>query len=115
MTINERLKEFIENENLSIKEFAKKIDMSYESLQPYTINRKNNRKPGIITLQRLFKAGCDLNWLITGEKMDENSELEKKINAIVKIFKKYDIQSIEDLEKQLKSLRQIKFIIEDKI
>lgn len=112
MELSNRLKEFIESKNLTIKEFAEKINMSYESLQPYTNNRRN---PGLSTLKKLYNEGCDLNWLITGEKVDLNSKLEKRINELQKILKNYGIKSPKELELQLRILNQIKSIIETKM
>ena len=113
MDITDRLNQFIKDKNLTIKEFAELIEMDYESFQPYTVTRntKGKRRPGIKTLEKLFKVGCDLNWLIVGKKIDVNSELEERIKIINKILKKYDIQSLEDLEEKLKSIKYIENIL----
>lgn len=117
MTIGERIKEFIKGKNLSVGEFAKKIDMSYPNLFAYV---NGSREPGAVVLKRLFEAGADLNWILMGKRLDSKLELEKRIQELEKqiqetknLLTKYGIKTLVQLELKLSSLKQIQKISED--
>lgn len=118
MSIGERIREFIEGKSISIGDFAKEIEMSYPNLFAYV---NGTREPGAVVLKRLFEAGADLNWILMGKRLDTKLELEKRIMDLEKqieeiksLMKKYDIKSLKFLEHKLKSLDEIDKIINTK-
>lgn len=110
MSIGARIKEFIDSKNLSIREFAESIEMTYENLYAYVSDK---REPGAIVLKRLYDAGADLNYILMGERKNVHLEFQKKVMGIEKILKKYDIKNLNDLEESLAQLSKIKKLLCD--
>jgi transcriptional regulator with XRE-family HTH domain len=117
MNIGDRIKQFIEGKNLTIGEFAEKIDMSYPNLFAYV---NGTREPGAVVLRRLFEAGADLNWILMGKRLNTKYELEKRIlelekqmDEIKSLMIKYDVKSLVHLEKRLVTLKLIQEILNE--
>ncbi|MBK7500694.1 MAG: helix-turn-helix transcriptional regulator [Ignavibacteriales bacterium] len=105
MDIGERIRQFIDSQGMTSREFAKKIDMSYENLHAYLTNK---RDPGAIVLSRLIEAGADVNWILTGTKFNANKELEQKVLSWEKLSQKYNILNHQQLENILRNSASIK-------
>jgi phage repressor protein C with HTH and peptisase S24 domain len=65
MTIGNRLKQFAEQNFDRLQDFAAALGMKLPSLYDY-FNGKT--QPGTPILLKLHNLGCDINWLLTGEK-----------------------------------------------
>ncbi len=65
MNVNGRLKNLINVLGLNLKEFSRKADIPYPSLQNYIYG---TRQPTIENLQKIcIHLNVNLNWLLTGE------------------------------------------------
>lgn len=91
MTIGEKLRHFADSEHGGITNLAELMDMKPPSLYPYL---NDESIPGGLMLKKLFKLGCDINWLLE----DESKIREPKID--------YKSQRLEDLEQEVRRLRK---------
>ncbi len=64
MSIGERLKEFAQIQYGTIKEMSEVFSFNPNLISTYVNNRS---VPGGLILSTLAKAGCNINWLLTGE------------------------------------------------
>ncbi len=98
-TVNERIKEIIEHEKLSVRAFALKIGVS----QPIIFNNvSKGRDPSYDTLLKIVRTFPHINseWLLTGEGFmlkpaDSNSETEE-IKAMFEAMK----ERVDKLERE---------------
>lgn len=63
----DRLKEFAKKSSMKQKDLAAILGVTEQSMSTYLKKREN--APNIDKLFRLAKAGCDINWLLTGESL----------------------------------------------
>ena len=110
MSIGKRIKELIDAKNMSVKEFAESIDMSYANLHAYISDK---REPGSIVLKRLYEVGGDLNYIVMGERKNVIKEVESRLIKYEKLLSSYKIYKIDELEVFLKKYNQIKKTICD--
>ena len=62
-TFGEKLKEFAKQKGGVLK-FAHEIEVNQSQLSAYIANKK---EPGKTILEKIKKAGCDMNWLLNNE------------------------------------------------
>jgi len=106
-----RFKEEIKSKYKTIKEFG--IAVNHKNVSVFT---SGERVPGAILLNKFAKAGIDINYLITGDKIDmENNN--KKIEQIEKELKElkaeiYDLKKVNEtlLEDKTKLIFEINAI-----
>ena len=91
--MGDRIRKFGLEKFGSIKEFAEAMGMSPSNLQAYLQNR---REPGTPILKRLTELGCDMDWLLTGEKNND-----KRLKIIEE-----QSQRIKELEMENRILRE---------
>jgi hypothetical protein len=107
--IGRRLKDFADKEYGSIPSLAKEIEMNQSQLQNYVYRKKNQPLPGAEVLLKLRKVGCDINWLLTGEKNKSNEARTKlPMHLFNKVMKKYGINSAEQLDEILDLFSDLK-------
>lgn len=66
--IGERLRRHIAFKGMTISDFAREIEIPYRTLQDYLSGK---RKPSADQLIRMINSGIDVNWLLTGEFVDQ--------------------------------------------
>ncbi len=64
MELSERLRSFRKAKKLTQFELAELADIPVRTLKGY---ESGERQPGAAALAGLARAGCDINWLLTGE------------------------------------------------
>lgn len=74
-----RIKEYAISKCGSLTEFSKQMGMSIQGIYPYI---KGTSLPGAMFLIKMQKLGCDINWLLSGEK----SKSEITIESIKKLI-----------------------------
>jgi transcriptional regulator with XRE-family HTH domain len=95
MTIGDRLRSVIEENDFNLKSFAKAASIPYRSFQNYVSNKQ---KPGVDVLLKVREhLGVNLDWLLTGEgqpyadlakvkrrrfTLGDLAELDKRFNNI---------------------------------
>ncbi|WP_165773150.1 helix-turn-helix domain-containing protein [Conservatibacter flavescens] len=96
MNINQRLKEAINSQNMTIKAFSELVDIPYRSLQNYL---REERDPNVDALSKICgKANVNLNWLLTGKgdmfvSKIENAALTSYEVDLIENFRKCDDKS----------------------
>lgn len=81
LTIGQRLRKWGVGRYGSVKNFADKLDIVSEGLSPY-LNDK--RIPGNKMQSKLRNLGCDITWLITGQKQEEiNRKFDAKVESLI--------------------------------
>ena len=88
-----RLREFGESKFDKVKDFAEALEMAPSSLQASYLSGRN--APGAPMIAKLIKLGCDIEWLLLGEKKDSVKEIEK-IREEMELYKG-KLQSIKDM------------------
>ena len=63
--IGQRIKDFARFKYKTQRNLARVMGNPPQSLQMYIMGE---RKPGLIMLRRLYEAGCNLNWLVSGDE-----------------------------------------------
>ncbi len=66
-----RLREFAYSKTDRLKEFARSLDMSPQTLNSYLSGKIS---PGSELLIKLSDLGCDIDWLLTGSKKNSNEK-----------------------------------------
>ena len=97
----QRLKDYAKSEHHSVRKWADKIDKQESTISQY-INEI--RTPGADFLYLLAQLGCDINWLLTGEKLktestDEKLDLAAQVTELQNQLKAMS-KRIEQLEKK---------------
>lgn len=62
--IGKRLKDFAKTKYGSVSAFAEACSMSQPQMSAYTSDSKS---PSVDVLLRFLQAGCNINWLLSGE------------------------------------------------
>lgn len=62
--IGKRLKDFAKNKYGTVSAFAEACSMTQPQMSAYTSGAKS---PSIDVLLRFLRAGCNINWLLSGE------------------------------------------------
>jgi len=70
MTIGSRIKQFAKDNFGSLNELSRATGINVNLLSQYTTDRS---KPGADILIKLHTAGCDINWLLSGEQTELES------------------------------------------
>lgn len=83
-SIGNRLRAFVDDKYISLKDFSDKIEMNPGNVQKYLTGK---RKPGTPLLQRLQAQGLNIDWLLTGkgemyEVKEEQSNRQSYKNAL---------------------------------
>lgn len=94
MTLGEKIREFAiakYGQKGAISKLAVACDVTPATLQQYLSDRS---APGTPLLKKLFKLGCDLNWLL-----DDSATADEK--ASVRITSKEDFNEIVNLKLEL--------------
>lgn len=106
--IGNRIRNFAISKYGSVSSLARGMDINQSQLQNYIYRKKNQPLPGTEVLLKLSKAGCDINWLLTGENVPNEMNKNVSNQLFDKVLKKYGITDSKQLEKILKSLTEIK-------
>lgn len=105
----ERIRKFGLAKFDSLKDFAHALGMSPSNLQAYLQNR---RKPCTPILKRLIELGCDMDWLLTGNRNhDKRLEIiEDQYRLIEKLEKKNEIlcENIERISSIIEEVENLK-------
>lgn len=98
MSISERLKQVIDNNNMSIKEFSELSDIPYRSLQNYLLEERNI---GAEALKKICtRLSVNINWLLTGEgTMYRHSQAERKFSDTVIEWLKHYQQEMDEKQR----------------
>ncbi|HPN38564.1 MAG TPA: helix-turn-helix transcriptional regulator [Melioribacteraceae bacterium] len=90
--LGERIKIFAKQRYNTLKELATALDISPQQLNQYTTGK---REPGCKILSKLLDLGCDINWLLSGNKISESykiitlenqvKELKETLTEIIKV------------------------------
>ena len=106
-SVGERIRDFALDKFASVSELARAIEMKPANLLAYV---NGSREPGMVVLQRLARAGANINYILTGElstdpdiqqllvqnKIFTKEQLEKKINPNIE-------ELLADIEKILRN------------
>ncbi len=77
MDFGTRLGQFVNENFVSVLKFSYRIEIGPSLIHKY-INNKSS--PGHNVLQKLYEAGCNINWLLSGEgEMWNETEEGKKL------------------------------------
>lgn len=85
MTIGEKIKDFARfkyGDKKTYIKLAEDTDMSPSTWQAYL---RGVSLPGTPILQKLFKIGCDINWLLNEDESDSYKQYKEKNNAGINI------------------------------
>lgn len=74
LRIGERLRRHIAFRGISISDFAKELEIPYRTLQDYLSGK---RKPSADQLTRMVNSGIDVNWLLTGDFVNQFAGLAR--------------------------------------
>lgn len=99
--IGKRIKEFAEEKHGGLSNLAKIINVSLQNLSQYVTGRNS---PGKKFLLRLNEAGCDINWLLTGEKTEYTEEGFNKL--VVECTKYAGLTDVDKLKRENEQLRK---------
>lgn len=80
--IGERIRVFAKKKYSTLKKLADEMGISPQQLQQYISGK---REPGSKILLRLFKLGCDINWLLTGNETIESYKIIRLENEVKKL------------------------------
>lgn len=95
-TTGQRLKQFAVQQFGSVSALCKVLDMTPQGLSSYINGRS---KPGAAIQEKLRNAGCDIEWLMTGEKKEQSANVVKKLSTEQDVY-------IKVLETEVKYLRE---------
>lgn len=100
-----RLKEFAKSKFGKLDLLANALDMSPQSLQSYLTGRS---LPGTKLLSKLAELGCDINWLLNIENINEANQVseESKIYTVKDKIILSQAEEIFELKKVLKDLSE---------
>ena len=94
-----RIKEYAKSKHGSVRNLAKAIDKQESLISQYITG---TRKPGSDFLMLLAKDGCDVNWLLTGEKKSSNIKDPQEENSAESVVVKKDhFEKLSDLVEKL--------------
>jgi len=81
----ERMREWVDSNFKSATEAAGKLGMTYSNLSQYLGGK---RHPGYEVLKRFREAGCNINWLLTGDTtpIDDADKLRKRISELERVI-----------------------------
>jgi transcriptional regulator with XRE-family HTH domain len=103
--IGNRIKEFAEEKHGGLSNLSKIIKVSLQGLSQYVSGRN---APGKKLLIKLLETGCDINWLLTGKKMQYTKEgFNSFVYENVKLY-----AGLDELEKLKRENEQLKLKIE---
>lgn len=98
--IGKRLKEFAKNKYGTVSAFAEACSMPQPQMSAYTSGAKS---PSVDVLLRFLKAGCDINWLLSGEgemiyssgyNQNETSLTEDEISQLRTLLKERGLKNV---------------------
>lgn len=95
-TIGKRLSDFAKKNYGTIKALAEAIDVRPQALNTYIHDKS---KPGNALQEKLRAVGCDIEWLMTGEKKEQSANVVKKLSSEQDVY-------IRVLETEVKYLRE---------
>lgn len=98
MDLGSKIKYYLVTKYKSIQKGADALKITRQQLYPYF---NNDVEPGASFLKKLFKDGCDINWLLSDDVESEERLIimEKKIEYGV------ELQQGEELKKSLKQIK----------
>lgn len=109
MEIADRIRLIIQNKNLKVPSFAKKIGVGDQTIRGVVVQKRN--KPGLDVLSKIIETFPEINakWLITGngEMLQNAPATEKNFDSLepfIQYLKEKDAK-IENLTKDLCELR----------
>ncbi|MGD8781132.1 MAG: helix-turn-helix transcriptional regulator [Ignavibacteria bacterium] len=103
-----RLKDYAKSEHKSVRKLAEKINKRESTISQY-IN--DIRTPGADFLYQLAKLGCDINWLLTGEKYRPSPPQD----VLVKEEEEEELQLIYELQARLDKMnKRLELLEKDK-
>jgi len=81
----ERMREWVDSNFKSATQAAERLGMTYSNLSQYLGGK---RHPGYEVLKRFREAGCNINWLLTGDTtpVDDAEALRKRISELEKVI-----------------------------
>ncbi len=97
IVLGERLKIFAKQKFTTLKELADALGISPQQLNQYTSGK---REPGSKILSKLLELGCDINWLLTGQKISESYKILTLENEIKNL--KLAISEINNIIQKVK-------------
>lgn len=103
IAVGKRLKEFGSSKFKNMKEFAEYLGFSPGTFQ--TTYLKGRSLPGAKIIGKLVKIGCDINWLLHGEKNEvlRVTDTEDKYNKQLKEENKKLNAKLESIRKLARS------------
>ena len=88
MTIGQKLRFFADDKHGGVSNLAELMGIKTPSLYPYL---NDESVPGGLMLQKLYKLGCDINWLLDEDGIIKEPKIE---------------YGVRDLEKEIAKLRK---------
>lgn len=92
-----RLEEVRNNEGLTKKEFAKKLDITEQAYQNYSNGKRIIPTDVALKVKQSFNISLD--WLLFGDNEKLNINYEKELLKTIKKLKKEDIQYLYHVAK----------------
>lgn len=98
--IGKRLKEFAKSRYGTVSAFAEACSMPQPQMSAYTSDAKS---PSIDVLLRFLQAGCNINWLLSGEgemvysigyNQNETSLTEDEISQLRTLLKERGLKNV---------------------
>lgn len=98
--IGKRLKEFAKSRYGTVSAFAEACSMPQPQMSAYTSDAKS---PSIDVLLRFLQAGCNINWLLSGEgemvysigyNQNETSLTEDEIRQLRTLLKERGLKNV---------------------